>query len=291
MIPTRNPFTLKSDIFLHTGDCINLLKQIPDEAVNLVITSPPYNLGKEYEKRIPLRDYLKWQKKVIAECVRILAKKGSICWQVGNYIQRGEVFPLDMLLYPEFKKHGLILKNRIIWHFNAGLPCWKRFSGRHESILWFTKSYDYVFNLDPVRIPQKYPLKRYSKGTKKGQLSGNPLGKNPGDTWHIKNVQNVHPEKTEHPCQFPVALVERLILALTNPGDLVVDPFIGSGSTAVAAIINSRRCAGADKIPKYIDIAKYRIKLAREGILRVRPISRLSKQQNKSDKDFRLGIC
>jgi len=267
---TKN-YNKNSDVTLFNGDTLKLLKQIPDKEARLIITSPPYNIGKEYEKVKSIENYLKEQEEVIKECIRIMKDDGSICWQVGNLVN-GEVFPLDILLYPIFKKHGLHLRNRIVWHFGHGLHCSNRFSGRYETILWFTKSKDYIFNLDPVRVPQKYPQKRHFKGAKKGQLSGNPLGKNPSDVWDIPNVKSNHPEKTEHPCQFPVELVERLVLSMTNKKDLVVDPFMGVGSTAIASIKNNRRCAGADTTIKYLNIAKKRLKLLEKGELKTREI-------------------
>lgn len=273
-------YNKNSDITLFNGDTLRLLKQIPNKEAMLIITSPPYNIGKEYEKVISISNYLKEQEEVIKECIRVLNDKGSICWQVGNLV-KGEVFPLDILLYPIFKKHGLHLRNRIIWHFGHGLHCSNRFSGRYETILWFTKSKDYTFNLDPIRVPQKYPNKRYFKGKKKGQLSGNPLGKNPSDIWDIPNVKFNHPEKTEHPCQFPVELVERLVLSMTNEKDLVIDPFMGVGSTAIASIKNNRRCAGADTMKKYLDIAKKRLKLLEKGELKTREIGTPIHDPNK----------
>jgi len=170
-----------ADIVLFEGDRLDLMKQLPDKSVKLVVTSPPYNIGKEYETRSDLDIYLDEQEKTIKEAVRILRDDGSICWQVGNHIGKdGEVFPLDILIYPIGKKYGLKLRNRIIWRFGHGLHCAKRFSGRHETIVWFTKSDNYTFNLDPVRVPQKYPGKKnYKKnGDNYGKLSGNPLGKN-----------------------------------------------------------------------------------------------------------------
>lgn len=167
----------------------------------------------------------------------------------------------------------MFLKNRIIWHFEHGLHCKKRFSGRYETILWFTKDKkNYVFNLDPVRVPQKYPLKKYFKGPKAGEYSCNPLGKNPGDVWDIPNVKYNHVEKTEHPCQFPVELVQRLILSMSNKGDWVLDPFLGVGTTIIAAILNNRKGAGAEIIEKYIKIAKERIRKAINGTLKIRPM-------------------
>lgn len=267
-------FNLNSDIIYYNGDVNDLFHEIPDDFVQLIVTSPPYNLGKEYEKKISLDDYLNQQKIIIDECVRILKPQGSICWQVGNFVENGEIIPLDILLFPIFSQLNLHLRNRIVWHFGHGLHAKNRFSGRYEVILWFTKNDDYVFNLDPVRIPQKYPQKKYYKGPKKGQLSGNPLGKNPSDIWNIPNVKSNHIEKTGHPCQFPIELVERLVLALSNEGDWVFDPFMGVGSTAIASLLHNRKSIGAEIVKQYVKIGWERIKKAENGTLRIRPMHR-----------------
>ncbi len=269
-----NRYSKSALVTLYLGDRIDLLRQIPSGEARLVVTSPPYNIGKRYEKKSRLEDYLEGQRKTIEECVRILADDGSLCWQVGNHVDGTEIKPLDILLYPICQKLRLRLRNRIVWHFEHGLHCSKRFSGRYETILWFTKSDSYVFNLDAVRIPQKYPGKKYFKGAKTGQYSCNPLGKNPGDLWIIPNVKHNHVEKTEHPCQFPIELIQRLVLALTKQGDLVVDPYIGVGSTACAAVLNKRRAAGADIVPEYLKIARERVELALMGKLAIRPMGR-----------------
>jgi adenine-specific DNA-methyltransferase len=250
-------FTQANVATLHSGDCLELLTQIPDRTVKLVMTSPPYNIGKEYEVRTGLEAYLQQQTQVIAECARVLAPGGSLCWQIGNYIENGEVYPLDILFYPIIKAQGLNLRNRIVWRIEHGLHAKNRFSGRHETILWFTKG-NFEFNLDPVRIPQKYPGKRHYKGPKAGEYSGNPLGKNPGDVWDIPNVKNNHVEKTPHPAAYPIELVERFLLSLTQPGDLVVDPYMGSGSTGCAALLHGRRTAGAELMPEYIEVIRQR---------------------------------
>jgi len=191
---SNNPVTWPY-VDMQALDNLSFMRTLRDAGMKLIITSPPYNIGKSYEKRTSLEQYLSEQKQVIAQCVRLLHPEGSLCWQVGNYIKNGELFPLDMVLYPLFMQHGLKLRNRIIWHFEHGLHCQKRLSGRHESILWFTKSDHYTFHLDPIRVPAKYPNKKYFKGSKIGQLSGNPLGKNPGDVWIFPNVKNNHVEK------------------------------------------------------------------------------------------------
>ncbi len=262
-------------VVLYTGDCLKLLSKMPDGCAKLVVTSPPYNLSKAYEKKISIDEYIDSQAAVIDECVRVLHPKGSICWQVGNFVQNGTIMPLDIPLFWIFARNKLYYRNRIIWRFEHGLHCKQRLSGRYETINWFTRAQkSYTFNLDSIRVPQKYPGKKYFKGPKAGQYSCNPRGKNPGDVWDIPNVKHNHVEKTEHPCQFPVELVERLVLALTNKGDLVFDPFMGVGSTAVAAVMHGRRAAGADTAPKYIEIAKERVKLAARGELRTRPLGR-----------------
>ncbi len=242
--------------------------------MQLIVTSPPYNLGKEYEHKLELRTYLAEQSEIIHQCVRALSMRGSICWQVGNYVDDGSIIPLDTVLYPIFENLGLRMRNRIIWHFEHGLHCSRRFSGRYETIIWFTKSDNYVFNLDPIRVPQKYPGKKHFKGPNAGKYSCNPLGKNPGDVWVIPNVKNNHIEKTEHPCQFPVELVERLVLSLTNEDDWVLDSFLGTGTSIVAAIRHQRRGVGAETVRKYAALAQQRIADELIGTLRTRPMNK-----------------
>lgn len=255
-------------------DNLAFMRPLPDGMMHLVVTSPPYNIGKRYERRSPLDSYIQAQAQVISECVRLLSDRGSLCWQVGNHVDNGEIFPLDIYLYPIFQEHGLKLRNRIVWHFEHGLHCSKRFSGRYETVLWFTKTDNYTFDLDPVRVPSKYPGKKYFKGPKAGQLSGNPLGKNPGDMWLIPNVKHNHVEKTEHPCQFPVELVERLVLSMTNEGDNVFDPYMGVGSSIIAAMKHGRSGYGCDTEKSYVDIAWERVHLQRAGFLQTRPMGK-----------------
>lgn len=166
------------------------------------------------------------------------------------------------------------MRNRIIWHFGHGLHCTKRLSGRYETINWWTKTDDYTWDLDPIRVPSKYPNKRYFKGPRAGELSCNPLGKNPSDVWEIPNVKNNHPEKTVHPCQFPVELVERLVLSMTDPGDVVLDPFMGVGSSLIAAEMHGRIGYGCDTDAEYVSIAQDRLNQLDAGTLRTRPMGK-----------------
>lgn len=275
-----------AQIILHYGETLEFLETVPNDIVKLIITSPPYNMGKEYENKTGIETYLNFQDQVIDQLVRKLRPDGSICWQVGNFVEDFEVFPLDILYYDHFKKHGLKLRNRIIWRFNHGLHASKRFSGRYETILWFTKTDDFTFNLDDVRIPSKYPGKRHFKGPKRGLPSGNPLGKNPSDVWefiaqewdegfwNIPNVKANHPEKTIHPCQYPIELIERCVLALTNKNDWVLDPYCGVGSALIAALKHDRKAAGVDKENEYITVAKQRIEDFYTGKLKIRPLGK-----------------
>ncbi|PWB70173.1 site-specific DNA-methyltransferase [candidate division GN15 bacterium] len=298
----QSEFANDANVVIHTGDTREFLMTVPDEAVALIVTSPPYNIGKEYETRTSIGEYLRTQSSVIRELVRVLRSDGSICWQVGNYVQNSEVFPLDTFYYQIFKDHGLKLRNRIIWHFEHGLHASKRFSGRYETLLWFTKSDKYVFNLDSVRVPAKYPGKTNFKGPNRGKPSGNPLGKNPSDlwrflesewdneVWNIPNVKANHPEKTKHPCQFPIELVERCVLALTNPQTWVLDPYCGVGSSLIAAIRHDRKTAGVDKEPEYTALAADRIHRLFEGSLRIRPIGKPVYQPTGREKVSQIPL-
>lgn len=279
-------FDPEASLVLYQGDTNDFLDTLPDNAIKLIVSSPPYNLGKEYEDRVSIEHYLEQQSHIIEKLYRVLHPQGSICWQVGNFVEKGEVFPLDIYYYPVFKKLGLQLRNRIIWHFEHGLHTSKRFSGRYETLLWFTKTEEYTFNLDPVRVPAKYPGKRHYKGPNKGKPSGNPLGKNPSDVWdglaqewedgfwEIPNVKANHPEKTIHPCQYPIELVERCVLALTDEEDWVYDPFAGVGSALIAAVKQGRRAMGSERDENYIAITRERLAAFFGGQLKIRPLGR-----------------
>jgi adenine-specific DNA-methyltransferase len=279
---------LKCQYAMWQGAVEELLRVLPAEPLfDLVVTSPPYNLGKVYEKRKALDEYLAWQAAIIDAIVPRLKRTGSICWQVGNFVDNGQIIPLDIELAPVFRRHGLALRNRIIWKFGHGLHNKRRFSGRYEVVLWYTKSDDYVFHLDPVRVPAKYPGKRHFKGPHIGQLSGNPLGKNPEDVWDIPNVKSNHIEKTTHPCQFPVGLIEKLVLALTDENALTFDPFAGVGSAGVAAALHNRRFWGAELRPEYAVKAVERIRNAVKGEAQYRPHDKAVYDHTKSKLSLR----
>lgn len=288
------------------GDVIEQLASVPDASCTLVVSSPPYNIRKPYERndRRTYDEYVEWQGEVAKAIAPKVTRDGSLCWQVGTYVSEGEVFPLDVPFIGVFRELGFKLRNRIIWRYNFGLNADRRFSGRYETLLWFTKSDDYFFNLDPVRIPQLYPGKRHSakKGEKAGTPSGNPLGKNPSDywefsaetdfkqnpVWDIPNVKSRHPEKTDHPCQFPVELVERCVLALTRPGEVVLDPFVGTGASAIAALKHGRSAIGIDRDGSYLQIAKDRLDALALGVLPLRPLGKPVRRPKVNEKVARI---
>lgn len=234
----------REGVAIYQKDCLQAMKEIPDELIDLTITSPPYNIGKEYEELAELDDYLGWCKDWIEQVHRITVDDGTFWLNIG-YLEvkgKGLAVPISYLLWD---KTPFYLLQEVVWNYSAGVACRKRFSPRNEKLLWFVKDpKSYVFNLDDVRDPNvKYPNQK-----KNGKLRCNPLGKNPSDVWQISKVTSgknrSSPERTPHPAQFPVALVERMLKSSSNVGDLVLDPFMGSGSTAECALKNGRYVIG-----------------------------------------------
>lgn len=241
------------------GDCLEVLRALPHDSIDLVVSSPPYNLGKEYEARRALAIYLDEQTEVLRECSRVLKSTGSLFWQVGAFSDNGALVPLDIRFFPILENVGLIPKNRIVWVRQHGLHATRKFSCRHETILWFAKSSEHVFNLDAIRVPQKYQNKKHYRGEKRGELSCNPDGKNPGDIWIFRNVKHNHEEQTIHPCQFPEDLIARIVLSTTVPGAVVLDPYMGAGTVAVVARDHGRHYIGAELEPRYHSVALRRL--------------------------------
>lgn len=288
------------------GDALAQLRELPASSIDLILTSPPYNIGKSYEKGLfPTEEYYKdWMKLLITEIKRVLKETGSVCWQVGNQVQSGAIKPLDYLFYDLFTSLEFKLRNRIIWQFNFGLNANNRLSGRYETLLWFTKSEQYTFNLDSIRVRQLYPGKRHpkTKGLKGGELSGNPSGKNPSDfwefdakrffefepVWKMPNVKANHPEKTIHPCQFPIELAERCVLAFTNPNSIVLDPFAGTGASVLAADGHQRIGIGYELDDQYVALAQRRLKGMRLGILPIRESAKGTPDPKRSGRVGRV---
>jgi adenine-specific DNA-methyltransferase len=241
------------------GDILEVLSDIPDGSIDLTVTSPPYNIGKEYETVKPLSEYLHWCEAWLKEIHRVTAPAGAL-WLNMGYIRvplKGTAVPLSYLLWGH---SPFYLVQEIVWNYGAGVSCKRMFSPRHEKWLWYVKnSDDYFFNLDAVRDPNvKYPNQK-----KNGKLKCNPLGKNPSDVWQIPKVTSganrASKERTSHPAQFPIAVIERIIKACSREGDTVLDPFMGSGTTGVAAGLLKRKFIGIEINAKYYALAKRRM--------------------------------
>lgn len=242
------------------GDCLALLKNIPDKSIKLVVTSPPYNIGKEYEEKMDVNDYISWCKEWFNEICRVITNNGSFWLNLGYFEvpNKGKAVPISYLLWD---KIPLYFMQEIIWYYKAGVATKKYFSPRNEKFLWYVKNpSDYIFNLDDVRDKNvKYPNQK-----KNGKLKCNPLGKNPGNVWDIPKVTSgknrSSAERQNHPAQFPLAVLDRIIKVSSNENDLILDPFAGSGSTAIACINTNRNYICIEKEKKYYDGILDRVK-------------------------------
>lgn len=259
MTPEETRLRMREGIEVIHGHCEPVLMNLKPGTVQCVVTSPPYNMGREYERNTDDHTYITWLSEVVVKCGAALADGGSLWLQVGNIVRDGSTAPIDILIYPALVRAGLTLRNRVIWVHDHGTHARRRLSPRHETIIWATKGKDYLFDVDPIRVPQKWPSKKHYKGPKKGEFSCNPLGKNPGDVWTITQVKNNHPEKTAHPCQFPAELVRRCVLSTSRPGDLVMDPFAGSGTVGEVCAAFGRRALLVERNERYIDIIRQRV--------------------------------
>jgi adenine-specific DNA-methyltransferase len=262
------PFFETDRCILFCGDALKLQKQLPHCLFDAIITSPPYNIGKEYEKIMPLQEYVRWSAEWMSDSSKLLTLDGTLLLNLG-YISvdnKGRAVPLAYLLWD---KIPLYLNQEIVWNYSAGVACKKYLSPRNEKILWCVKDKDnYVFNLDAIRDKNvKYPNSK-----KSGKLRVNTLGKNPSDVWEIAKVTTGYnrssEERTPHPCQFPTDLTDRLILGFTNENAVILDPFLGSGTIFESCIKHNRFCAGFEIKPEYCEITKQRILTVEHDIRR-----------------------
>ena len=254
------PYFETDDCLLYAGDCLELMKKIDPALVDLTVTSPPYNIGKEYEEPMPLENYLDWCKNWISEIHRVTKDQGAFWLNIGylEIPEKGKAVPIPYLLWD---KTPFYFIQEVIWNYGAGVAGRKFFSPRNEKLLWYVKDQEnYVFNLDDIRDKNvKYPNQK-----KNGKLKCNPLGKNPSDVWQIPKVTSganrSSKERMPHPAQFPIALIDRIVKASSNPNEIVLDPFLGSGTSAIVALSNGRKFVGFEINEKYCDLAVERIK-------------------------------
>lgn len=253
------------EVALYRGDALEFLSALPPSLVDLTVTSPPYNIGKPYENRLALDDYIDWCEQWIRQVHAATTPTGAFWLNVG-YLQvpgKAKALPIPYLLW---NRVAFFLVQEVVWNYGAGVASRRSFSPRNEKFLWFVKSeQSYVFDLDAVRDPNvKYPNQK-----KNGRLKCNPLGKNPTDVWTFPKVTSganrSARERTSHPAQFPLAVVDRIVKACSCPGDLVLDPFIGSGTTAEAALQRGRAVVGFEMRSDYMEIARKRVEAARRA--------------------------
>ncbi len=253
------PYFETENCVIYNGDCLELMKKIQHTAVDLTVTSPPYNIGKEYEEPLPVNEYIDWCEKWIDEIHRITKDNGTFWLNVG-YLEMPEKVKALPIPYLLWDKTNFYMIQEVIWNYGAGVAGRKFFSPRNEKLLWYVKDKDnYTFNLDDIRDKNvKYPNQK-----KNGKLKCNPLGKNPSDVWQIPKVTSganrSSKERTPHPAQFPMALIERVIKGSSNEGDVVLDPFLGSGTAALVALANKRKFIGFEIDKRYCDLAVKRI--------------------------------
>lgn len=256
------PYYKDEKIILYNIDSLVALEKINElnKIIDLTVTSPPYNIGKEYEKVLTIDEYLEWSEKWMNLVYENTKEDGSFWLNVGYtpIKNKGKAVPLAYLLWNKTK---FFMIQELVWNYGAGVASKKSLSPRNEKVLWFVKNEkNYTFNLDDIRDPNvKYPNQK-----KNGKLRVNQLGKNPSDVWQIPKVTSgknrSSKERVKHPAQTPIELFKRLILASSNENDIVLDPFIGSGTTAVVAKKLNRYCIGFDLNKEYLDIAIERIK-------------------------------
>ena len=251
------------DVLIYQGDSLLLMNKLPAECLPLTVTSPPYNIGKEYESILSLEDYIKWTVKWINQVYHCTSSHGAFWLNLGylSIPNSAKAIPIPYLIWD---KVPFYLIQEIVWNYGAGVAGKLFFSPRNEKFLWYVKdSQKYLFNLDDIRDPNvKYPNQK-----KNGKLKCNVNGKNPTDVWQIPKVTSGQnrssKERTPHPAQFPIELIIRVILASSNHGDIIFDPFFGSGSIAEAAIKTGRKAIGIEINPDYVNIAVERVKKIR----------------------------
>lgn len=248
------------EYLIYSGDCLEYLPLLEPCSIPLTVTSPPYNIGKEYESVLQIDEYLDWCERWILEIHRASSSNGSFWLNLG-YVPLGEKAKAIPIPYLLWDRVPFYLVQEIVWNYGAGVAARRSFSPRNEKFLWYVRNPDdYVFNLDEIRDPNvKYPHQK-----KNGKLKCNPLGKNPTDVWQFAKVTSGRdrssPERTSHPAQFPLSVVERIVKACSDPGDIVLDPFLGSGSLMEAALRNGRRGIGIELNRDYVETSANRIR-------------------------------
>lgn len=229
---------------LRCGDAIEELRTLSDESIDLIIADPPYNLGKDYGNNHDLKgfdEYISFTRAWLSEAKRVLKPHGTI------YVFMGVRF-ISYLYDVLDRELQLYFNSWVVWHYTQGLGKTKGFSPRHDDILVFNKTKDFIFNLDDIRVPQKFYRER-----------NNMRGANPGDVWQFSHVHYSNPNRQDHPTQKPEGIIERIVLTSSNKGDIVLDPFSGSGTTLRVCQQLDRNVIGFELNPSYVELTRTRL--------------------------------
>lgn len=259
------PYYSDGNFVLYNIDCIKFMNKLASPSFNLTVTSPPYNIGKEYETHTSLDEYIQWSKDWINGVYETTLLNGTFWLNVG-YTPKHEMGKAVPLTYLLWNLSDFYLIQEVVWNYGAGVAGRLFYSPRNEKFLWYVKdSEHYTFNLDDVRDPNvKYPNQK-----KNGKIKVNSLGKNPTDVWQFPKVTSGRnrssKERTPHPAQFPETVIDRVIKASSNDGEIVFDPFMGSGTTAIVALRNKRKCVGVEINEEYCKLAvkRYEVEKAK----------------------------
>jgi adenine-specific DNA-methyltransferase len=256
------PFFETDECLIFNCDCLEAMRLLAAStpgSIDLTVTSPPYNIGKEYESPQSIDTYLDWCESWVRVLYQLTSSQGTFWLNLG-YSQlpnKARAIPIAYLLW---NRVPFYLIQEVVWHYGAGVAARTMFSPRNEKFLWYTKdAASYTFNLDEIRDTNvKYPNQK-----KNGKLKCNQLGKNPTDVWQFPKVTSGRnrssKERTPHPAQFPLQVIDRIVKGSSNEGDVVLDPFMGSGTTAVAALNNGRKVVGFEINRRYCEIAARRV--------------------------------
>ena len=236
------------------GDALKVLPTWPEGCVDLVFADPPFNIGYDYDRyddNRPPQEYLDWTERWIDACLRVLKAEGTI------WIAIGDEYAAEIRVR---MRSRATLRNWVVWHYTFGQNCKRKFNRSHTHLFYFVKDPKrFTFNADAVRVPS-------ARQTTYNDKRANPKGKLPNDVWTFSRVCGTFRERVGwHPCQMPVELLERIVLACSRPGEVVLDPFAGSGTTLVAAARNDRRWVGVELSEDYARRATCRVRQETEA--------------------------
>lgn len=269
------------------GNSIDILKKIKSNSIDLIFADPPYNIGKDFGNNKDIwkskKEYIEWCKTWLDECYRVLKDNGTFYFMTATQ----HMSYLDVYVSEKYN-----VLSRIIWSYDSsGVQSKKNFGSLYEPILMTTKSTNskYTFNYNDILVEAKTGAKRKLIDYRKTPPQPYNTKKVPGNVWNFNRVRFLMDEYENHPTQKPEELLERIILASSNPGDVVLDPFSGSFTTSCVAVKNNRNAIGIDLNEEYYKIGIRRTNISNEYNGEILKKEKVKKTKNKSKKDHELG--